>query len=637
MIEKMEFISITGHKEDLDRVINTYISKYDIQLEDALNEFKNINGLEPYNENNPYNNLYTITKSLKDELKINIEKNIPQISIDEAENIVNTIKEKYDALINEKQAFEEEEKLYREQLSKIEQFIGLNYNVNSILHFKQIRFRFGRIEKEYYNKFSTYIYEDIDSIFYKCSENKDYVWGVYFVPVSIHEKIDAIYASMHFERYFVPEDYEATPKEASKELQGKIFDTIQKKSNIDAKITELISNNKEDFINAYNKIELYNNNFNVRKYAACTKNTKKRFYIICGWMIKNDAIKLSRELDKDPDAFLVSEADIETLYSKPPTKLINYPLFKPFELLVKMYGMPDYTEFDPTMMTAILYSLLFGFMFGDLGQGLIVFTIGIFLSKVKKTDAGIILSECGICSAFFGIMFGSIFGFEDIIPAIWLRPAKAITNLPVVGNLNTVFIVTIALGMLITLVSMIINIINHIRNRQLKEIIFDQNGFAGIIFYILVCLLIVAIFTNTIINSKIIISIIVISLLLIFFKEPLISLIEKKKKVFGDSVPMFFVQGFFEMVELLLSYFSNTISFVRVGAFALSHAAMMEVVLMLGGYATNHKNWIVIILGNIFVICMEGLIVGIQVLRLQYYEIFSRFYHGTGREFVPYK
>ena len=99
---------------------------------------------------------------------------------------------------------------------------------------------------------------------------------------------------------------------------------------------------------------------------------------------------------------------------------------------------------------------------------------------------------------------------------------------------------------------------------------------------------------------------------------------------------MFIVQTFFEMFEVLLSYFSNSLSFVRIGAFAVSHAAMMEVVLMLAGAEAGSPNWVVVVLGNIFVCGLEGLIVGIQVLRLEYYEMFSRFYKGTGREFKPY-
>ena len=101
---------------------------------------------------------------------------------------------------------------------------------------------------------------------------------------------------------------------------------------------------------------------------------------------------------------------------------------------------------------------------------------------------------------------------------------------------------------------------------------------------------------------------------------------------------MFITQGIFELFEVLLSYLSNTLSFLRIGAFAVSHAAMMEVVLMLAGATEGGSpNWIVIVLGNIFVCAMEGLIVGIQVLRLEYYEMFSRFYKGSGRKFEPFR
>ena len=94
--------------------------------------------------------------------------------------------------------------------------------------------------------------------------------------------------------------------------------------------------------------------------------------------------------------------------------------------------------------------------------------------------------------------------------------------------------------------------------------------------------------------------------------------------------------AFFELFDTLLSYFSNTLSFIRIGAFAVSHAAIMEVVLQLAGAESGNPNWFGVIFGNLFVCGFEGLIVGIQVLRLEYYEIFSRFYAGNGREFKPF-
>ena len=125
-------------------------------------------------------------------------------------------------------------------------------------------------------------------------------------------------------------------------------------------------------------------------------------------------------------------------------------------------------------------------------------------------------------------------------------------------------------------------------------------------------------------------------LLLIFLREPLTRMIEKRADKMETGPGMYAVQGFFEMFETLLSYFSNTISFIRIGAFAVSHAAIMEVVLQLAGAESGNPNWFGVIFGNLFVCGFEGLIVGIQVLRLEYYEMFSRFYKGSGRAFDPY-
>ena len=125
-----------------------------------------------------------------------------------------------------------------------------------------------------------------------------------------------------------------------------------------------------------------------------------------------------------------------------------------------------------------------------------------------------------------------------------------------------------------------------------------------------------------------------IPVLLFVFKEPLGNLVEKRHKKMEGGKVMFFVQAFFELFETMLSYFSNTISYVRIGAFAVSHA--MEVVLMLSGASAGSTNWIIFVIGNIIVCGLEGLVVGIQVLRLEYYEMFSRFYKGTGREFKPF-
>ena len=211
------------------------------------------------------------------------------------------------------------------------------------------------------------------------------------------------------------------------------------------------------------------------------------------------------------------------------------------------------------------------------------------------------------------------------------------TQLPLIGNLNTVFVVAIAFGMFLVVVTMIFHIINGIKAKDTENIWFDTNAVAGLVFYAAIILTIGLFLTgNKLPGAIVLVIMFVVPLLVIAMKEPLTKLVEKKSKIFPEEKGMFIAQSFFELFEVLLSYFSNTLSFVRIGAFAVSHAAMMEVVLMLAGAEAGSPNWIVVVIGNIIVCGMEGLIVGIQVLRLEYYELFSRFYKGTGKEFIPF-
>ena len=119
-----------------------------------------------------------------------------------------------------------------------------------------------------------------------------------------------------------------------------------------------------------------------------------------------------------------------------------------------------------------------------------------------------------------------------------------------------------------------------------------------------------------------------IPLVVMFLKEPL----ERKfhnEVMFPEGFGGFFTEGFFELFEIILSYITNTMSYMRVAGFVLSHAGMMLVVSSLMEM-TGKSSPIVFVLGNIFVMALEGLIVGIQVLRLEFYEMFSRYYTGDG-------
>ena len=640
MIERMEFLNITGPKDDIDRVIETYISKYDFQIENALSELKDVKELHPFTDTNPYKNVLSISQELKEYFKNVDFKSNRQMSIEEAEELTKTLYDKVNAFSQKKNDFEAELAKYEEKLKNVQYFIGLDYDTEKILHFKHVNFRFGSMPKEYYEKFMTFIYDSIDTIFYKAREIDDRVWGVYFVPETISDQIDAIYSSMHFERFFLPEGYEGTPAAASKHLEEKIQSINNEIASVDSKIVKTLEDRRDDFLLANHVLNRFNRVFDVRKYAAATRENrsdKRVFYIICGWLTEKDAAKLSKELEDEPNTFCLSEKDLSKVLSTPPVRLKNNVLFRPFEMFVEMYGLPNYREFDPTVLVGITYSILFGFMFGDVGQGLVLLILGSILACTKKLRLAGIIARCGFFSTIFGFLFGSVFGFEDIIQPLWLRPAKAMTALPVIGNLNTVFVVTITLGMAVIILMMILNILTKLRFKKPGEALFDTNGVAGLVFYASALATMVLFMAGYELPASIVLIIMfVIPLILIFLKEPLAKMVEKEHVHLEGGVGMFVLQGFFELFEVLLSYFSNSLSFVRVGAFAVSHAAMMEVVLMLSGAESGHINWIGVVLGNIFVMGMEGLIVGIQVLRLEYYELFSRFYTGGGRAFTPY-
>lgn len=638
MIEKMKFLSITGPKADIDRMTETYLSKYEIHLENALSELTEVANLSPFLEINPYKEALSTIDSFYEQLEDSSQISPELMDIEKAIKTVRAVQDGFRRLEEEKSRLQSEHAEILDPLKIIRPFKNLNFDVSEILNFKYIHYRFGRIEKQYLQKFEKYIYDNLDTLFIKCGEDEMYVYGVYFVPEHQAHKVHAVYSSMHFERIFIPNEYHGTAAEAFEKLDTrhreihKALDANKEASH------KFLQDNSTKIVSAKAALDACSSSFDIRKLAACTPGDTNTFYILCGWMTEKDALAFQKDIQNDEKIFCLMEDQKAPATQKPPTKLRNPKLFKPFEMYVKMYGLPAYNEMDPTWFVAITYSFIFGAMFGDVGQGLVLFLGGLFLYKTKKMDLAGIISCAGVFSVFFGFMYGSFFGFEDVLKAIWLKPMNQMMDVPLVGRLNAVFVIAIGFGMFIILICMVFNIINSIRRGDTEKTWFDSNAVAGLVFYGSIVLTIGLFISGKKLPAAAILVIMFgVPLLLMFLKEPLTNLVEKKSKILPEQKGMFFVQSFFELFEVLLSYLSNTLSFLRIGAFAVSHAAMMEVVLMLAG-ATNggSPNWVVVVLGNIFVCAMEGLIVGIQVLRLEYYEIFSRFYAGNGREFKPF-
>lgn len=639
MIVKMKFLSISGPRMDIDRVCDKYLSKYEMQLENAVTELKTTDNLLPFVEVNPYKEALAKAEQFAALLPEEANHIDQSMSKDQMLAFIREINHDYLDLQENKEMLNKKENEVRERLNVLEPFSPLDLELHKTMHYKYMKIRFGRIGVDYYKRLEKYLFGDLQAVFLEGTRNENYVYGCYFVSNVDTSKVDSAFNSLHFERIAIPSEFIGTPKDACMSMQKEIEEVKKEIEEIDRKIEELVSSHAAKILGARKRLEELSNNFDVRKMAARTDvgDTKEDYYILCGWMGEDDVTALIEEAKDDDRVFIVVEEDREKFFGEPPTKLKNPKFFKPFELFIRMYGLPAHDEMDPTMFVALTYTFIFGAMFGDVGQGFCLFLIGGLIYIKKKMSLAGIVSIAGIFSMIFGVMFGSIFGFEDVIPAVWMRPVEAMTNLPFIGQLNTVFIIAIAFGMALNILVMIFQIINAAKSHDTENLWFSTNGVAGLVFYGFLVLTIVLYMTGHKVPGNVMMAVFLgIPILIFLFKEPLTNLVEHNHKKMEESKAMFLVQGFFELFETLLSYFSNTLSYVRIGAFAVSHAAIMEVVLMLSGAENGTPNLFGIILGNVIVCALEGLIVGIQVLRLEYYEMFSRFYKGSGREFKPF-
>lgn len=196
---------------------------------------------------------------------------------------------------------------------------------------------------------------------------------------------------------------------------------------------------------------------------------------------------------------------------------------------------------------------------------------------------------------------------------------------------------SVAIGVVIIAISMMLNIYVCLRQKDYENGLFGPNGVAGLVFYLsvvlgLVCQLLLSL---PVMNAAYILLLLVLPLLLMFLREPLGKLLARDPDWKPERMGEFIIQNFFELFEQLLSYLSNTMSFLRVAAFVLVHAGMMMAVFAIGGMFQTVGYTVAVIVGNALVMGMECVLVVIQIMRLEFYEMFSRYYNGDGKPFRP--
>ena len=634
-VEKMAMVNLIGKYSALDEAIDTCVRSHVFQPEpttELLSDVKAI-AIARVTDENPYAApLSKFTDILKlSDIKPELIKD-SEIDIDVGDIVKYTdkFKEKMDELISRHSDLEKELSSLDISIEQLKHFTALDVPLSKVFSSQYLKVRFGRIPADSFIKLKTFT-ENPYIMFFPCSSDDEFYWGVYVTPLEREDEVDEIFASLYFERLRIP-DSSGTHAKALEDLTIRREKSQKEYKSLTDEIIEFVNSEHDRCLKLYTSIKLRYNAFEIRRYCAKYNN----YFMLIGWIPLKDKAKFSKMLDKVDGIEYSYDDPNKNKRVKPPTKLRNIKIFRPFEYFVSMYGLPTYGEIDPTFFVAITYTIMFGIMFADFGQGIVLSIAGFLMYKLKRMPLGKILIPCGLCGAFFGLVFGSVFGLEDVLDPLYRAVGFSEKPISVMDDVTSILLFAIIFGMAMIVIAMLLNIISNIKQKNYEKSLFGPNGFAGMAIYLTIILVAGSIMLGFELPLLPTILIgVVLPIIIILFKEPFGNLVSRKKKLLDMGFGEYFMQSFFELFESILTFFTNTVSFIRVGAFVLVHASMMMVFTSLYDIVGGGIIGIIImVFGNVFVTVLEGLLDGVQVLRLEFYEMFSRFYEGGGKKYA---
>ncbi len=637
-VEKMKLVKVIGKMEVLASIIKANCDTGYFHPESAIAFLSITKGIYSLNEENPYSTslsrLKTLAKTAQQELLM--EEASADISKEDIKDYIQKLDETLGSLYNRKQNLQDAIQQAEESILQFQHFTGLDLDLDAVFACEFTKVRFGRLPKESYQKLQAYS-DNPYILFFPCSSDTHSYWGVYFVPFENSEEIDRIFSGLYFQRLRIP-SARGTPENVIVDLRNTIAKQQAELDALETEIRTFWEQEGKHFRQVYTQVANLEYAFSLRKYAV---KFGRNFFFYVGWIPARQEAHYRKCIESVPLLEMTIDQPNMIEPVPPPTKLRNFRLFRPYEFYVEMFGTPGYKEVDPTPIVAIVYSVLFGIMFGDVGQGIVLSLIGMLMWKLKRMALGPILVRCGFFSTLFGAVYGSLFGFEHALDPLYKAiglSGKPLEVMSVEGT-NNIIMTAIGIGVGLVMLALILSIYSKLKQKRYGPALFGPNGVAGFVLYtsIVVAAVSTMVFHKNLLTLPFVLPCIVLPVLVLFCSEPLTKLIEGEEDWKPESIGEFIMQEFFEVFEYLLSFASNTMSFLRVGGFVLVHAGMMMVVFTLAEMGGAIGGPIILVIGNGVVLLLEGLLVGVQVLRLQFYEMFSRFFEGDGRPFTPAK
>ena len=458
----------------------------------------------------------------------------------------------------------------------------------------------------------------------------------------------------------LPETGDLSSETAARDIQSKIKTAKENQARLDEEYKKIIMEKADWLSETWANLTMNKLLSRIRSFFSATR----RAVIFSGWLPRDRQKELEASLRKTANNDCVLEWNsAEVVVSetgkklKAPVQLNNPKALKPFEMLVVNYAVPEYGAVDPTPFVAVAYLLMFGLMFGDVGHGLIIALGGLLFPKLKKNlsegmkKLSVLLIYCGLSAMAAGVLFGSYFG-HPWLPALWFDYHNIIAGHEVHGghvtNIYDILLITIYFGITVISLGLVLNWINLFKKRKWSKLIFDKSGLiGGYMFW-------TGVYTGfyfarhsytQLPSGAFLIFAFGIPAILLLIKGPLLHIFghkdDKKARFSLTGLLNYIMEWIVELLEIFSGYLANTLSFMRIAGLGIAHVSLMiafatiaEMAAGAGGELSIFS-YLILIAGNTLVIVLEGLSAGIQSLRLNYYEFFSKYFSGTGKAYAP--
>lgn len=443
----------------------------------------------------------------------------------------------------------------------------------------------------------------------------------------------------------------AVNPEIGERLKKRLEEVQTRQDELKYDVETVIGNEKQHIKDLWTQLRV------AETYSAIQQrfNKTERTFVFSGWIAEKMKKKVSDGIFKacNGDCYIELTSAAEAVEEEglvPPVLLETPKLLKPFETVITNFAVPAYGTINPSYIVALTFMLMFGLMFGDVGHGAVVLLAGIIgtITARKKRKPDYIynlMCYCGLSAVFFGVMFGSYFGYSWL-PAVWFNYHGAVVGHNASGmvqSLMQILALSAWLGVGMISLGIFFFFYNCICCKKWLELLTDKSGLAGAVFYWggVAC----AYFFMTD-GSFARIPGWVLALCFglptaAFFVRLVIHSVKEEGRFRISSLPMLVMELLIEILEVFSGYLANTLSFLRVAGLGIAHVSLMQAFFTLADMVGSDSalkaaaSVFLIILGNVLVIALEGLSAWIQTVRLHYYEFFNKFLMGGGIAFRP--